>query len=281
MKRNYNMKKFVTLLLITLVSAIGMEINANTALATDTLVVKPVLMDSATNSEVDTLAMSVVAPELKWDVVGGKSVTVKPNYLFIPLIFEQYPTDSLVAASDANGAFMSGLNLDVADEWLNKSLEERNSVSKLRFDAMVNRPQNVQYNEKDLPEPPKSKVIKADPSKRSVTIEERTFENVPTAQSEKVKVRNWIHSFSASVQVSQAYLSENWYQGGENNVNVLGDFVWNVKLNPNVYKKLLFENTVQYKVSVNSASQDSIRGYTISQDQFQINTKLGYKAIKN
>ena len=73
------MKKFVTLLLITLVSAIGMEINANTALATDTLVVKPVLMDSATNSEVDTLAMSVVAPELKWDVVGGKSVTVKPN----------------------------------------------------------------------------------------------------------------------------------------------------------------------------------------------------------
>ena len=65
MKRNYNMKKFVTLLLITLVSAIGMEINANTALATDTLVVKPVLMDSATNSEVDTLAMSVVAPELK------------------------------------------------------------------------------------------------------------------------------------------------------------------------------------------------------------------------
>lgn len=275
------MKKFVTLLLITLVSAIGMEINANTALATDTLVVKPVLMDSATNSEVDTLAMSVVAPELKWDVVGGKSVTVKPNYLFIPLIFEQYPTNSLVAANDANGAFMSGLNLDVADEWLNKSLEERNSVSKLRFDAMVNRPQDVQYNEKDLPEPPKSKVIKADPSKRSVTIEERTFENVPTAQSEKVKVRNWIHSFSASVQVSQAYLSENWYQGGENNVNVLGDFVWNVKLNPNVYKKLLFENTVQYKVSVNSASQDSIRGYTISQDQFQINTKLGYKAIKN
>ena len=96
-----------------------------------------------------------------------------------------------------------------------------------------------------------------------------------------LKPNFWKKSAAASVQFSQHGISDNWYQGGENNVNVLGDFVWNVKLNPNVYKKLLFENTVQYKVSVNSASQDSIRGYTISQDQFQINTKLGYKAIKN
>ena len=95
-----------------------------------------------------------------------------------------------------------------------------------------------------------------------------------------MKVRNWIHSFNGSIQFSQAYLSDNWYQGGEKSLNALGQFLWNVKLNENVYKKLLFENTVQYKLSINSAPQDEIRGYSISQDLFQVNSKFGYKAIK-
>ena len=278
------MKKLVTLLLISLASAFVVKANDSTTLSVDSLLVKnisvdTIVADTVVFAIVDTLEMSVPTPALKWDVVEGNHVKVKPDYLFVPLIFEEYPTtDSLIACKDENETFLL-FNTD--DEWLRKSLYDRNKVTKTRFDAMVNRPQDVQYNEKDLPEPPKSYVIKTDPSKRSVMIEERSFDNVPTAQGEKIKVRNWIHSFNASVQVSQAYLSENWYQGGENNVNVLGDFVWNVKLNPNVYKKILFENAVQYKVSVNSASQDTIRGYSISQDLFQVNTKFGYKAIKN
>lgn len=226
----------------------------------------------------DSLEMSVVVPVLEWNRPGNTYVRVKPDYMLVPLIYEQYvPAGGKQKEPQDDGRF----ELNVNDNWLKSSLEKREKVRSMRFNAMVRDPQIVRFNEKDLPEPPKSYIITTDPSKRTVTIEERRYDNVGEIQGESVKIRNWIHSFNASVQFSQAYLSDNWYQGGENNVNVIGQFVWNVKLNENVYKKLLFENTVQYKVSVNSAPQDSIRGYSISQDLFQVNTKFGYKAIKN
>lgn len=273
------MKKLATLILISLVSSFGLKAN-NIALSTDSLVVEKTSIDTMVVDKPDSLVMSVATPVLKWGDTELKYDKVKPNYLFAPLIFEEYPTTN-ISCEDRNctDAPMLDWMFNIDDEWLKKSIDERDKVAKLRFDAIVNNPNDVQYNEKELPEPPKSYVIKTDPSKRSVTVEERTFDNLQAAQGEKIKVRSWIHSFNASIQVSQAYLSENWYQGGENNVNVLGNFVWTVKLNPNVYKKLLFENSVQYKVSVNSASQDTIRGYSISQDLFQVNTKFGYKAI--
>ena len=185
-----------------------------------------------------------------------------------------------VTSEEEDHSVMSSLEFDLNDSWLKSSLGNKQKVRDLRYKTMIYIPQSVRYNQKDLPVPPKTYVIAPNPTNRMVTIEEKKYTNIETVQVEAVKVRNWIHSFNSSVQLSQAYLSENWYQGGENNINVIGNFVWNVKLNNNIHKKLLFENSVQYKVSVNSAPQDTIRGYSISQDLFQVNTKFGYKAIK-
>lgn len=225
----------------------------------------------------DTLPMTVPVPSLEWNKNYTVRPRVKPDYMFVPLIYEQYVS----TCDKKNVERSSDLQLNVNDKWLEKSMTKRDKTRKMRFNAMVDYPQITIYNEKNLPEPPKTYIITTDPSKQTVTIKERTFDKVEAIQGEKIKIRNWIHSFNASVQFSQAYLSDNWYQGGENNVNVIGQFIWNVKLNENVYKKLLFENSVQYKVSVNSAPQDSVRGYSISQDLFQVNTKFGYKAIRN
>lgn len=224
----------------------------------------------------DTLAMSVVPPVLTWGENTAAQGAYKADYLYIPLVFEEYmPTDSVADCEEAGD-----LKLDVNDGWLKSAVKDRKRVKKMRYDAMIANPENVHFNGNDLPEPPKTYLIKTDPSKRMVTIEERKIEKLAVVETEAVKVKNWIHSFNGSVQFSQSYLSKNWYQGGENNVNVLASFVWNVKLNDNIHKKLLFENNVQYKVSVNSAPQDTVRGYSISQDLLQVNTKFGYKAIK-
>ena len=42
----------------------------------------------------------------------------------------------------------------------------------------------------------------------------------------------------------------------------------------------MFTNTVRYKLGINSAPNDSIRSYSISDDLLQINTLVGIKAIK-
>lgn len=275
------MKKIVLFLMVAACSAAINAADSTQVVTADT--VKVIVSDTVkavadapvvVKPQRKPLVKSVQAPTLEWDKVVT-TVRPRPDYMFMPLIYEQYPNDSTSAGIDDN------MQLDVNDGWLKSSMEERRKVRRMRFDAMVNNPQDVQFNENDLPEPPKTYVITTDPSKRMVTIEERQMGEVETIHSEGVKIRNWIHSFNASVQFSQAYLSDNWYQGGENNVNMVGNFVWNVKLNDIIHTKLLFENTVQYKVSVNSAPQDSVRGYSISQDLFQVNTKFGYKAIKN
>ena len=226
---------------------------------------------------IDTLEVSVVTPILSWDKAYDDSVVLKSDYLFVPLIFDKYMNpDSPKTVNEVT----DGLRLNVNDQWLRAAIDKRRKTKAMRYEVGVRNPQHVEYNVQTLPEPPKQYVITADPSKTTLSLDERKYDNVKI-KSEGVKVRKWVQTFNAAVQFSQAYLSENWYQGGENNVNVLGDFSWSIKLNPNVYKNLLFENTVQYKASVNSASQDTIRGYNISQDVFQINSKFGYKAIKN
>ena len=55
---------------------------------------------------------------------------------------------------------------------------------------------------------------------------------------------------------------------------------WNVKLNTNIHKKYLFENTIRYRVGVITTPEDTERRYSLSDDYFQWNTQVGVKAIK-
>lgn len=273
---NTIMKKFILFVIISTLSVINSDASASMQIVTDTLKVSTDTLKDV----VDTLEVSVVVPALEWDKHYSKTPKVKPDYLFAPLVFEEYMPIGKATSEEEDHSVMSSLEFDLNDSWLKSSLGNKQKVRDLRYKTMIYIPQSVRYNQKDLPVPPKTYVIAPNPTNRMVTIEEKKYTNIETVQVEAVKVRNWIHSFNSSVQLSQAYLSENWYQGGENNINVIGNFVWNVKLNNNIHKKLLFENSVQYKVSINSAPQDTIRGYSISQDLFQVNTKFGYKAIK-
>ena len=88
------------------------------------------------------------------------------------------------------------------------------------------------------------------------------------------KRHNWLHTFGISTHFTQAFISDNWYQGGENNVNVLGDFQWNFNLNQKLHPKYLFDNTLRYKVGVMSSQSDTLRKYAINEDILQFNSKM-------
>ena len=146
---------------------------------------------------------------------------------------------------------------------------------------MAAHPDRVIYNANELPEAPKEFISVVDPKNRTLSIAPRDYGDVEVgAKMEKVKVHNWLHTFVTSLQFSQAYMSENWYQGGNNVLNVLSDMQWTVQLNQNLHPNYLFTNTVRYKLGINSAPNDSIRSYSISDDLLQINTLVGVKAIK-
>ncbi len=213
------------------------------------------------------------------------SVVLEPSMLYLPLIFEKYEAfDDSIKVPECGVNSRRSMALTVEDQWLKDAQAATKRERLARYHTMVNSPQYAYYNLDILPEPPKQYVITADPSSRKIELESKDLtHDIGIAEDELdvVEVRDWLHSFNGSIHFSQAYMSGNWYQGGNNNLNVIGNFSWNVTLNPNKHKNLLFDNTLQYKIGLASAPQDSLRGYSISEDLLQLNTKFGYKAFKH
>ena len=153
-------------------------------------------------------------------------------------------------------------------------------IDRARYNSMIDHPGDVHYVYTLLPDPPELKERKQDMSLNFIADigEELHEEELPVA-IETIKQTNWLHTFNGAVQFSQAYLSPNWYQGGHNALSLMVNFFWNVKLNEVYHPNLMLDNTVSYKLALNSTPQDTEHKYSVSEDIFQWNFIFGVKAI--
>ncbi len=218
-----------------------------------------------------------------WTAAMGQS-TQQPDSaaLYMPLIFDSYAYTDSTTDSIANQT-PSPYVLDDGAQWLRDAQTRAQRYHQLRKQLMKANPDLVPYNVKSLPEPPKEYAIQADPSKALLTVappadikpEEKTIEEPA------VPLHNWLHEFTSSLHFTQTYISANWYQGGENNLNILADVEWKCNLNQDVHTKWMWNNTVHYKLGVSTAHGDTLRNYMVNEDNFQVTSQLGYKAVNN
>lgn len=191
-------------------------------------------------------------------------------------VFDTYELlDTLTLANAGAGA-------GPAFEWLEQERLSEALVRHARRAFFVNHPEQVRYVADWLPEPPRSFVATIDPETAKIVITERTEQvEIGRDLAVVVKKRHWPKVAQASLQFSQAYISPNWYQGGNNNVNALLNLYYNVKLNPAFHPNWLLETTVQYKLGLNNAPDDKLRDYNISEDLLQWNFMAGHKAARH
>lgn len=167
-------------------------------------------------------------------------------------------------------------------DWLRRSRDAYRWEEDFIYRLMVENPYYIEYAYWKLPKAPK--LPEEDFSfrgylKRLNLPEIKVDKPLPVhPDGERI---NWLHVCNAGLQLSQAYVSSNWYQGGTSHLAVLANFLWDVQLNNVYYPKVIFQNTVSYKLSVNSTPDDQYHEYSVSQDLFQYNLKLGYKAVNN
>ena len=194
-----------------------------------------------------------------------------PGIVFLPVVYTHFRdyTDYKPFEPEYSG--------NEAFRWIDEANALHRKVGMMRQNVAMNAPQAVPYNVATLPEAPKEYYGVADPSKHTIEVHE-VEPTMPDHMTVKVQKKHWLRKFDASLQFSQAYVSPNWYQGGNNNLNFLANILYDVKLNPAYHPNLLFETTMQYKLGLNSAPDDSLRNYSISEDLLQINTTFGFKA---
>ena len=207
---------------------------------------------------------------------------VEPSMLYAPLVYDNYMPDGgnhAMKSAKTNQLY----NLDAGDEWLQDAMNEAARTRQMRQRAMIENPQLVAYNANRLPEAPPEGVINADPRQGMlhITPPQVEVEDVAAPEAPVLPIHNWLHVFSASLQFTQAYISGNWYQGGENNLALLGSLNWNCNLNQDLHPNWLFNNTLSYKLGISTTHGDSIRKYLINEDNFLFTSQLGYKAVKN
>lgn len=167
-------------------------------------------------------------------------------------------------------------------EWLTRSVEAYRWQEDFMYRMMIKDPWIIQYAYWDLPERPR--LPEEDVSflgylKRLNVPDIKPEDTLPIhANGDRI---NWLHVFNLSLQLSQSYISGNWYQGGTSFLAFFGNFLWDVQLNQVYYPNTMFQSTVSYKLALNSTPEDKYHKYLVSQDLFQYNLKTGYRAYHN
>lgn len=167
-------------------------------------------------------------------------------------------------------------------DWLHDAMTQTRIIGDYMYTTMVNSPHTIQYTYWDLPVPPS--LPEDDYSLgayiRSLNLPEVSMTDALIPEFEQQK-KHWLHKFNTGLQFSQAYVSKNWYQGGNNYLSLLYNFYWDVQLNPTYHPNEIFQSTVTYKLGINSVEQSDVnRKYSLSDDNFQYNVKYGFKAFK-
>ncbi|MDE5724651.1 MAG: DUF3078 domain-containing protein [Duncaniella sp.] len=206
--------------------------------------------------------------------------TTLPTYTLRPAVFDTLRIQDSLRISTTPAIILIEDSPEIG-AWLNEDAFRHDFMGRVRQNYFINHPDLVIYNEADLPEPPKHFTATVDPETARIVISEVIPEFKAKPELEVVfGKKHWLKEFNVNLQFSQAYVSPNWYQGGNNSLNALGSIFYKVKLNPAFHENLLFENTFQYKLGMMNAPDDELRDYSISEDLFQWNMTAGYKSSR-
>lgn len=158
------------------------------------------------------------------------------------------------------------------------------TVDRVLLNTYVNRPDLVRRTELDIRQARafKDDIQKEVSSKPSVVNLFAKEEIVGVKEEGGLVIRKpnwWVTGGNGSLQISQNYISDNWYKGGESNNTLFANL--QLFANYNDRERLQWENLVDAKVGFGSTPSDKYHDYLVNADQFRIYSKLGVQAATN
>ena len=235
--------------------------------------------DSTVNDSVKAIIYTSIT-EYIMDVKDSSKNPVSPiNPNFLSLVFNEKKIDTAVNVPDYRVS-STDTSLTLDDSYA-KSMEKSDSeiiIENAKDNVLSNNPQDVDYTNETMPKAPKNEKMTKKGAKEFVDVNKINVPSTSITTEAPPTPKLWKHSFTSSIQVTEAYISKNWYQGGESNFNLVSDQLYNVEYDHN---NILFTTSAQWKVGVSTTPSDEYHKLSINDDLFQINSKLGIKAVKD
>jgi hypothetical protein len=101
----------------------------------------------------------------------------------------------------------------------------------------------------------------------------------------KIIISNWTKKANIQMHFTQNMISDNWYQGGNSNMSMLGIFT--AQMNYDNKKNIQFDNNIEWKYGFysdmikDSTIRANTRDINVNNDILKINSKFGFKMTGN
>lgn len=230
-------------------------------------------------AEVDSIFHSLQPDSLTADFFGKY-----PPLVNMPKVYLGYRSIAPISSRIHLPQLSMNNNIPAASStpaWLLTAIRADRILGDIHYNYMISNPDQIYCAYSDLPQPI---VLPEEDTSFLGYLNNLNF-NLSSAEMKARELQiehiNWLHYFNVGLQFSQAYVSNNWYQGGNNYLALLFNFTWNVDLNTVFHPNLLFQSALSYKLGINSNPKEAVHKYSISQDNFQYNLKAGFKAFNH
>lgn len=229
----------------------------------------------------------IVLPPVEWDpfpynVSFRDTVIYDP--LFLPIVFDGkiLPSRLNFIPKDANYE-RPKFHLIPEDSTFAPQIKRAEVIQARRKDFYMNMSNigDVRYNASVLKSIPK--LNEEDATKRNFLHDLIATDDaiqITPVEMEKINPGYiyWVKNGEHAVQIAQNYISDNWNTGGNSSF-----FIRNAhKFTLNYAKdKVTFDNTVEWRLNLQSTPSDKEHDINISEDLFRLENKLGFKAFNN
>ena len=219
-----------------------------------------------------------------------RDIAINPDYcrLFMPFTYYNSPlarcSDLLWEVPQAEGAPEPDPSSLLPYDQEPFTTIERSSevVDRAMMQAYLDCPRQVRYTEDEIDQVRafQDNIETEKKGKKKDVKNLIKTEKVTAVEEEAVVVTNkpnwWTTSGNGSVQMTQNYISSNWYKGGESTVSALATL--QLKANYNDHDKVQWENLLDAKLGIYSSPSDDYHNYLVSSDQLRLYSKLGVQA---
>lgn len=217
-------------------------------------------------------------------------IAVDPDYhrLFLPFTYYYSPIERASELHfpkilpEENNLTPSLLPIDTAQFCKKERINRQ--VDKALLSAYVNIPGRIRFTEEEVMNARlmQNNIDKESKSRPTISkiAKRNQLRDVEGEGGVQIRKPNWWYTGgSGSLQITQNYISDNWYKGGESTNALLATL--QLFANYNDKEKVQWENLLDAKLGFSSAPSDKYHDYLVNTDQLRLYSKLGIQAAVN